>query len=132
MKGSYLLLLELKENKTLQVGANNKISFNKGFYVYVGSALNGLEQRIQRHLRRQKKIHWHIDYLLQYAKIKDVFYKESDTRSECDIAQQFDKKLVQVPCFGCSDCTCQSHLFHGKYTDIMNVVDEIEMKPYPS
>lgn len=130
MKGSYLLLLELKENNMLSIGKHNKIMFNKGFYLYAGSALNGLEQRIQRHFRKQKKMHWHIDYLLQHAKIKSVFYKENNIREECNIAKELDKKLILVPGFGCSDCTCKSHLFYGTTGDIMNAINELEMNPY--
>jgi len=131
MKGSYLLLVELKENNILRIGKLNKILFNKGFYVYVGSALNGLEQRVQRHLRENKRIRWHIDYLLRHAKIINIFYKENKIREECNIAKTLDKKLLSVPGFGCSDCTCKSHLFYGSQNDIMNTVGKLKMTPYP-
>ncbi len=61
MKGVYLLVMELPKNTSVMVGKHRLVHFQKGYYVYVGSALNGLEQRIERHLRKQKKIHWHID-----------------------------------------------------------------------
>lgn len=131
MKGSYLLLVELKENNVLRIGKLNKILFNKGFYVYVGSALNGLEQRIQRHLRENKRMHWHIDSLLRHAEIINIFYKENNVREECDIAKTLDKKLLSVPDFGCSDCNCKSHLFYGSQNDIMNTIDKLKMIPYP-
>lgn len=131
MKGSYLLLVELKENNVLRIGKLNKISFNKGFYVYVGSALNGLEQRIQRHLRENKRMHWHIDSLLRHAKIINIFYKENNVREECDIAKTLDKKLLSVPGFGCSDCNCKSHLFYGSQNEIMDTIDKLKMTPYP-
>ena len=38
----------------------------------IRSALNNLDKRIQRHKSNQKKMHWHIDYLLKKAKIIDV------------------------------------------------------------
>ena len=63
--GSYILLLDLDNNLEIPVGKLGNISFQKGHYVYVGSALNGLDARIKRHLRKHKKIHWHIDYLLK-------------------------------------------------------------------
>ncbi len=40
----------------------------------VGRALNGLEERINRHLRRNKRDSWHIDYLLEYSKILGIIY----------------------------------------------------------
>ena len=111
MKGSYILIIELKKAKTIQIGKFDKIHFKKGIYAYVGSALNGLEARINRHLRKTKKKHWHIDYLLDFAEIVDVYYKENDAKEECKIAEKFEGEFVPIPGFGCSDCRCKSHLF---------------------
>ncbi|MGF3585356.1 MAG: GIY-YIG nuclease family protein [Thermoplasmatota archaeon] len=127
MKGSYILVIELKEDKIIQIGKLGKIFFKKGFYIYVGSALNGLEQRINRHLRKTKKKHWHIDYLLKYAKIIDVFYKESGKREECKIAEILGKQLVAIHHFGCSDCRCKSHLFYESERNIVKIVDKLGM-----
>jgi len=130
MRGSYLLLVELKNTEIIPVGKLGKIDFKKGFYIYVGSALNGLDQRIQRHLRKQKKTHWHIDYLLNHAKIVNVFYKQSEVKEECFIAKTLEKELSIIPGFGCSDCTCKSHLFYGSYKTIKNAIANLEMKQY--
>ncbi|UCD13972.1 MAG: GIY-YIG nuclease family protein [Thermoplasmatales archaeon] len=130
MRGSYLMLVELKNPKKIQIGNLRDIDFKKGFYIYVGSALSGLNQRIQRHLRKQKKIHWHIDYLLTHAKIVDIFYKQSTLKEECCIAKILEKELSIIPNFGCSDCTCKSHLFHGSYEDIKNAIANLEIKQY--
>jgi Uri superfamily endonuclease len=50
------------------VGALGTLVFSPGRYIYVGSALNGIEPRVSRHLRTNGghlgSIHWHIDYLL--------------------------------------------------------------------
>ena len=130
MKGAYLLVLELQNKTSLQVGKLGLVDFQKGNYVYVGSALNGLEQRIQRHLRSQKKTHWHIDYLLPYTKIIDVFYKESTRREECTIASVFEKNLIDISGFGCSDCACNSHLFSGSLDAIKTVAASVSMERY--
>jgi len=130
MNGSYLLMMELKENKIIQVGKPCKIAFNKGFYVYVGSAMNGLEQRIRRHTQENKKMHWHIDYLLKHAKIIKFFYKESKVKEECMIAKKFEEKLQPIPGFGSSDCNCKGHLFYGSEKEITNVVDKLCMSAY--
>jgi len=131
MKGTYLLLIKLQKNITIKMGKYDAIFFKKGFYLYVGSALNGLDQRIQRHLRKQKKIHWHIDYLLLHTTFVHVFYKEGTSKQECTIARVLEDKLCSVPGFGCSDCSCTSHLFYGTYHDITQVVASLHMKPYP-
>ena len=132
MKGSYLLIVELKDDMFISIGKKGKKRFGKGNYVYVGSTLNGLEQRIQRHLRADKKMHWHIDYLLKHAKITDVFYKKSVHKEECDIAKSLDEHLPSIKGFGCSDCKCESHLFYGSKETIRHVVDKLEMQRHPN
>lgn len=130
MKGSYLLVIKLEKESTIQIGKLGKIYFKNGFYVYLGSALNGLEQRINRHLRTSKKKHWHIDYLIDFADVIEIFYKETEVKIECEISSILNKNLFSIPGFGCSDCRCKSHLFYGSYKKIMHVVKDVEMKKY--
>ena len=130
MKGTYLLLMDLAEEKSIRVGKLGDIFFKKGVYLYIGSALNGLEHRIDRHLQRNKKMYWHIDYLLQYAKIKNIYYTENTSRIECKIARTLANNLVMIPNFGCSDCTCQSHLFYSTFDTTLSLIDKVQMKPY--
>lgn len=113
MKGIYVLVISVSKDITVKVGALGNVSFVKGLYAYVGSAQNGLEKRISRHLRKAKRRFWHIDYLLgnRHAKIVDVFYKEADKSKECRVARKLSKRAVPVVNFGCSDCGCVSHLF---------------------
>jgi Uri superfamily endonuclease len=120
--------MELTNDKKIDIGKLGKINFSRGYYLYVGSALNGLEQRIKRHLRNQKKIYWHIDYLLQHAKIVDIYYKESERKEECKIAQIFDQYFSLVPGFGSSDCGCKSHLFYGFKKGIIDIIEKLQMK----
>ena len=114
MRGTYVLLIEVKKSKVIKIGALDKINFQKGFYAYVGSALNNLEKRIKRHLSQKKKTFWHIDYLLKKAKIKEVYHKESNWKEECQIAGNLAKKFPSIKNFGCSDCRCPSHLFFAE------------------
>jgi Uri superfamily endonuclease len=130
MKGSYVLLIEVKKDIEIVIGKLGKLHFKKGFYVYVGSALNSLEYRINRHVRTDKKIHWHIDYLLKCADIVNVFIKENSKKEECRISYEFEKNLKFLKGFGCSDCKCNSHLFYGKYNEIINVVSKLKLKKY--
>lgn len=129
MKGSYILLIEFKKYQEIQVGKIGKIFFKKGYYAYIGSALNGLENRIKRHLRSEKKMHWHIDYLLQHSEVKDVFYKESLEKIECGIAQKFEK-TSSIKGFGCSDCACESHLFYADKDIIYGITQSVGMNKY--
>ena len=130
MKGSYVLLIKLDKNIAVDIGKLGKLDFCKGFYVYIGSALNGLEQRINRHLRKNKNIHWHIDYLLNFAKIFVIYFNENSVKDECIIAKKFEKKLRNVKDFGSSDCRCKSHLFYGDFKDIITIIKKLKMNKY--
>jgi Uri superfamily endonuclease len=130
MKGSYILLIKLKENKIIKIGKLGKLFFKKGFYVYVGSSMNNLEKCISRHLNKDKKIHWHIDYLLEKAEILEVCLKENTIKEECKLANIFKEKLEKVPGFGCSDCKCDSHLCYGSLDEITSIIRSVYMKKY--
>ncbi len=130
MKGCYLLLIELKNDIKISIGKLGDIKFKKGYYTYIGSALNGLEQRINRHLKTNKKTHWHIDYLLKHTKIINIYYKENIIREECTTAEKLKSHLVLIQGFGCSDCNCKSHLFYGSKDDILNVINSLKLRSY--
>lgn len=121
LKGTYCILINLNFDAAISIGKLGKINFQRGEYVYVGSALNSLMARIRRHLSSYKKMHWHIDYLLSHDDVEvfDVFYAVDDTRWECELAQKIAEKGFKIKNFGCSDCKCQSHLFYFKKRDDM-------------
>ncbi len=130
MKGTYLLVMRLDKDALIAVGKRGIFGFKKGYYVYVGSALQGLDQRIRRHLRSEKKTHWHIDYLRPSTEVVTIFYKENTEKEECTIAQAFQRFFDNIPGFGCSDCACESHLFSGSSQEISQVARALGMKPY--
>ena len=112
LKGIYTLLIALHTSTTISIGKLGKILFPAGYYAYVGSALNGLESRIARHLRKEKALHWHIDYFLQKASIEEIIFSVTEKDMEYIIASQLFQKLNPIPHFGCSDCRCISHLYY--------------------
>lgn len=111
---TYCLIIRLNNDSLISVGKLGKIDFKKGYYVYVGSALNSIDARIKRHLKNEKKLFWHIDYLLNSpnASINEVILERSPEKWECKIATAISKKGIPVIKFGCSDCKCDSHLFY--------------------
>ncbi len=137
MKGSYILLVELASEKNALIGKLGYLFLPKAFYAYVGSAMNGLEARLARHLRKEKGLHWHIDYLLKEAEIADIILcfgepfafchsegakrpknpVQGKLRMECFLAQALAKEFQSIPGFGLSDCKCQSHLYFGSPED---------------
>ncbi len=132
MKGSYVLLIELTEEQTITTGSLKAIYFPGGYYAYVGSAMGGFKSRLNRHLRSNKKPHWHIDYLLEKASISSIILCETKDRAECPIAQALSCQFDSVPGFGSSDCKCRSHLFFATdkmKTTIMATLNSLSMEP---
>jgi Uri superfamily endonuclease len=113
LKGIYVLVIQLSKDTRLQVGALGVQFFQKGIYLYIGSAQNNLLQRVKRHLRKDKQKFWHIDYLLavDLAIVTKVFYKVAEKTEECFYANQISKQGKPVVGFGGSDCYCKSHLY---------------------
>ncbi|MFP4641840.1 MAG: GIY-YIG nuclease family protein [Dehalococcoidia bacterium] len=114
-KGSYVLVMELHQESTIMVGRLGPFLFPAGYYLYMGSALGGLSQRINRYLQEKRNLHWHIDYLLEQAKIMEIWYTITSQRMECQFAQAacaLPRASVPVKGFGASDCKCDSHLIH--------------------
>ena len=116
LKGTYCLIIHLRKDTAIEVGKRGSINFSKGYYVYVGSALNSLESRLKRHMSHNKKLFWHVDYLLESsnAGIDEIVFVVDENKWECTLASEISKKGVEVGDFGCSDCKCSSHLFYFK------------------
>jgi len=85
-----------------------------GTYLDLGSAYGpgGLPARLRRHLRADKRPHWHVDHLTTAGTVVRVFALLNGR--ECDLVEF----ALQVPAihapiagFGSSDCRrCASHL----------------------
>ncbi len=132
MNGSYVLLIKLSEEQTITIGSLRVLDFPHGYYAYVGSAMNGFKSRIGRHLKTNKRPHWHIDYLLRKAAITDIILCETRDRIECNIAQALKGQYDSILGFGSSDCKCNSHLFFATgemKQEIMTILNSLGMKP---
>ncbi len=115
--GTYVLMVSLPDGQSIQVGRLARIHFISGTYAYVGSARGpgGLSARLGRHLRGIKKKHWHIDYLLPHVRVESVWMRSGRQSLEHQWAATLERQtgtVGSVKGFGCSDCTCYSHLFH--------------------
>lgn len=112
--GAYILLCRLAADEHVEVGRLGRQLFERGEYAYVGSAMSGLDARIERHLRSEKRNHWHIDYLLERATVVRVLEFESSRRLECELNDRLRDTGATMPVrgFGSSDCHCDSHLHY--------------------
>jgi sugar fermentation stimulation protein A len=116
-RGSYLIIYHLPRKRLIEVGGLGKATFRQGYYIYVGSAMRNLRQRVERHRRIRKEVHWHIDYFSGPAEFHAALPVRSEDDLECELASAMSNICEwSVPGFGCSDCSCPSHLF-GFSTD---------------
>ncbi|TRO47689.1 GIY-YIG nuclease family protein [Candidatus Bathyarchaeota archaeon] len=124
----YVLVIKVANQCIITVGALGELVFKKGIYAYVGSAQSNFHQRIKRHLGKEKKLFWHIDYLLKNKKVNvsKIFFKKACKTEECNLATSISKTGKSIPRFGSSDCKCISHLFYIEKTKFLeNVLNEL-------
>jgi Uri superfamily endonuclease len=107
---TYQLHIRLASDCELAVGRLGVFRFPAGLYLYTGSAKRNMEARIRRHCSKEKRLRWHIDYLLA-APDAEVVEVQTYIEPECDLNRQSTGRII-VPGFGASDCRmgCGSHL----------------------
>ncbi|WP_456341689.1 GIY-YIG nuclease family protein [Thermovibrio sp.] len=116
MKGTYLLEFYLSGELSFSVRSGKFFTLQKGFYVYVGSAFGsgGIPSRLTRHLKREKKKHWHLDFITTSPLFSpELVVLLPGLRVECMVASLISSLHGSFPVdsFGSSDCSCPSHLF---------------------
>jgi Uri superfamily endonuclease len=123
VKGYYILVIEVCRKTVISVRSGKRFMFEPGFYFYIGSAHGpgGLRGRLLRHLRREKKRFWHIDYLLSSNNtcIKGFYILPTNTKTP-DYESIISRKLLgifkPIHGFGCSDKQKDiSHLYLCTY-----------------
>jgi len=111
-RGCYILIIHLEQYKRIAIGQLGTINFDAPYYIYVGSAMLNLNERINRHKRKNKRVFWHIDYLLKEAKLLHALPIRSEIDLECSIAKDIiNISDGYIKGFGSSDCSCVSHLY---------------------
>jgi Uri superfamily endonuclease len=114
-KGIYCLVFR-NPACSVRIGALGPLAFRAGWHIYVGSALgSGGLKRVDRHVSlsgtRDKQPKWHVDYLLTdtYFSLEYTISAVTGDRLECSLARAIGG--TEIPGFGCSDCSCGTHLF---------------------
>jgi len=134
--GSYALILQNQNEKTIQAGGAGSFVFKKGLYVYFGSAKGpgGIRARVTRHLRLEKKLHWHVDYLIRSMPVVAVGWRIAEERYECLWSRRAVEQWgAEVPALGlgASDCRekCPAHLLYlsGGEEDLAYLWQEMEI-----
>ena len=129
-RGSYILILRLPAGRKLNIGKLGRIEFKAGYYLYAGSAQKNLTQRLERHKRERKRLFWHIDYLRAHAEVHLALPIRASDPLECELAHALKEiSEWEVPGFGCSDCSCSSHLY-GMGKDPIQTPEFISLLQY--
>ncbi len=132
-KGIYILILRLSNDTDITVGKLGALKFKTGFYAYAGSALGtGGFKRVTRHFNvasgRNQVRKWHIDHLLPHSEVICAVLITTDKPIECLAAKDLAKSFKEIPGFGCTDCTCRSHLFFSAtemQNNILNICNNL-------
>lgn len=111
--GAYLLLIGLARSVVLTMTRFSGVTVTPGWYAYAGNAHGpgGLRARVARHLRKDKRAHWHVDHLTHDASVAALCFPGAD---ECHLVKTLTSVSafsVPMPGFGSTDCRrCESHL----------------------
>ena len=130
--GTYVLVITLGSDLTTEVGALGTLSAPAGVYLYTGSALGGLDQRVSRHIRHEKTVKWHIDRLTVATDSVIAYESYPDYVPECELASMAgDCGMVpSVDGFGCSDCSCRTHLFRVTDGSLDLLISRARLEPF--
>lgn len=113
-KGSYLLVFRLPETSIIFRGEEARLG--PGVCFYAGSAFGsgGLKSRIGRHIRSEKKVHWHIDLITERFRPVMILVNEGEKSFEHDYIKYLSEckdAVFPLRNFGNGDCNvCPSHL----------------------
>lgn len=121
IKGYYVLFIEVSSDCRVTTRGGKVFDIKPGIYAYLGSAFGrgGLFSRISRHLKKEKNLFWHIDYLLdcKHARILSYLIIPCSEKVKIDyessLSQYLSKIIKPVKGFGSSDKHRDvSHLFY--------------------
>ncbi len=108
----YIVLTRVPRRTALPVGSLGTVTFERGWYAYVGSAARAREARVARHLAREKTLRWHADHLFAAFPAERAWLVDG-AAGECELAGA----LASLPGaerrprrFGAGDCSCAGHL----------------------
>ncbi len=110
----YVVITYVPRRTAVTVGALGRQTFERGWFAYVGSALVARDARVARHLRADKPLRWHADYLLAIYPGRRAWLLDISL-NECALvdflAGQTGAQRA-VAGFGAGDCHCAGHLLH--------------------
>ncbi|MFH0733463.1 MAG: GIY-YIG nuclease family protein [bacterium] len=119
-QGIYILEIYVPQKIFIKTSKNGDSQLSVGFYYYIGSAQKNLLHRLNRHIKKEKIIHWHIDQITanKYSIIKSIAVFENKEKDfECELCKKIEEGfnlLHPIKFFGNTDCKkCVSHLLYS-------------------
>jgi Uri superfamily endonuclease len=131
----YVVAAWVPRRETIVVGALGPVTFARGWHAYVGSARRGRDARVARHMRADKPLRWHADYLFTRHPAARAWLLDTPL-SECELAGRLRAAgapgrggapgrptaadgvpVAAAARFGASDCDCPGHLLHAPRLD---------------
>jgi Uri superfamily endonuclease len=126
--GAYAVLFFLLNDCQTYIPRYGNVNFQKGFYVYSGSAKKNLIHRVTRHSKKDKKIKWHIDYFSVLESVQTIKTFLFFDKNECEINSFFydngGKSIIKN--FGSTDCKrkCFSHFLYFRKRPALKSIKE--------
>ncbi len=123
-KGAYVLVIKLAHDVPVSLPKRSPTMIGAGTYYYVGSANGpgGMAARLKRHMKQDKKVHWHVDQLT--TKAASVAALAVAGGNECQLGALLTESGRYRPAikgFGSSDCSiCDSHLLMRTTSETKN------------
>jgi len=108
--GAYALLI-LLDAPLLARARGRSAALEPGRYIYCGSAKGpgGIAARLARHMRQEKRAHWHADQLTGAGRTSGAWVAPGG--DECRLNSELAGLPTPFEGFGSSDCPrCKSHL----------------------
>ncbi|MEA5536808.1 GIY-YIG nuclease family protein [Crocosphaera sp. XPORK-15E] len=115
--GTYCLVFHCSTSSPVTIGKLGTYQIKPGYYCYIGSAFGqgGLKSRITRHLKINKRHHWHLDYLRASLTPLELLYSTDTMKREhqwAELLLKDEHSNIPIKKFGSSDCDCPAHLFY--------------------
>ena len=84
--------------------------------------------RVGRHFSKDKKLRWHIDYLLEEAGPVGALLVAGGEGVECALGRLLSTLENSEPIkgFGSSDCSCDSHFYRIEESSIPALIENIK------
>lgn len=127
--GTYIIVFKVNDYINLIINKKEFI-INKGYIIYIGSAGNGLNNRLKRHLIKYKKLKWHIDYITINKQVEPslIFYKEGQygINIEDKLSNLFYLKFKKLDNLGATDSKMPHMYYSNNINEILDIIYKID------